>query len=67
MLYQKVRNKIQCVLCPHQCILHEGKTGICGVRQNIGGKIRSKNYGLISGFALDPIEKKPLYHFYPGS
>lgn len=67
MLYQKVRNKIQCVLCPHQCILHEGKTGICGVRQNIGGKIRSKNYGLISGLALDPIEKKPLYHFYPGS
>ena len=55
------------MLCPHQCILHEGKTGICGVRQNIGGKIRSKNYGLISGFALDPIEKKPLYHFYPGS
>lgn len=67
MLYQKVRNKIQCVLCPHQCILHEGKTGTCGVRQNIGGKIRSKNYGLITGFALDPIEKKPLYHFYPGS
>ncbi|MGE4288805.1 MAG: AmmeMemoRadiSam system radical SAM enzyme [Salinivirgaceae bacterium] len=67
MLYQKVRNKIQCILCPHQCILHEGKTGICGVRQNIGGKIRSKNYGLISGLALDPIEKKPLYHFYPGS
>lgn len=65
--YQKVRRRIQCTLCPHQCILQEGKFGLCGVRRNIGGKLRTRNYGLISGLAFDPIEKKPLYHFYPGS
>lgn len=66
MFYSKVKRKIQCHLCPHQCQLQEGKAGLCGVRFNIGGRIRNKQQGLLSGMASDPIEKKPLYHYYPG-
>jgi pyruvate formate lyase activating enzyme len=46
--------------------LQEGKIGLCGVRQNLGGRIKCRVYGLVSGYAFDPIEKKPLYHYYPG-
>ncbi|MBI9068734.1 MAG: AmmeMemoRadiSam system radical SAM enzyme [Salinivirgaceae bacterium] len=66
MFYQKVKRNVQCNICPHECILHEGKVGVCGVRRNLGGKIRCLNYGLVSSVGFDPIEKKPLYHFYPG-
>ena len=59
-------NKVQCTLCPHNCVLDEGKIGICKVRSNRGGKLVSENYGKITGYHFDPIEKKPLYHFYPG-
>jgi pyruvate formate lyase activating enzyme len=59
-------NKLECQLCPHYCRLSAGKTGICGVRKNTGNKIELTTYGVISGYALDPIEKKPLYHFFPG-
>lgn len=55
-----------CTLCPHQCRLSEGKTGICGVRSNRGGKIELITYGVLSAYSLDPVEKKPLYHFFPG-
>ncbi len=57
----------ECILCPHQCRLAEGKTGICGVRINRGGKIELLTYGVLSAYSLDPVEKKPLYHFFPGS
>jgi pyruvate formate lyase activating enzyme len=56
---------IRCELCPHECKINESKTGICQVRKNIGGKLYSLNYGKISSIAVDPIEKKPLYHFHP--
>jgi len=63
----KIKNdKAECLLCPHYCKLAKDKSGICGVRKNIGDKIELVTYGVISGYALDPIEKKPLYHFYPG-
>lgn len=65
--FLKTKRKVQCLLCPHMCQIHEGKYGICGVRANLGGKIKTRNYGVISGIAIDPIEKKPLYHFFPGS
>ncbi len=58
---------VACGICPHRCILSEGQTGICRARSNHGGIIRSDNYGLVTSIALDPIEKKPLCHFYPGS
>lgn len=59
-------DKLRCLLCPHSCIISRGERGVCGVRENAGSDIRLITYGIISGFALDPIEKKPLYHFYPG-
>lgn len=60
-------NKVRCRLCPHGCLISEGRTGICRVRKNEAGKLYSVNYGCISSIAMDPVEKKPLYHFYPGS
>ncbi len=60
-------NKVQCKLCPLNCKINDGKTGICLVRKNINGELFSENYGKVCSIAFDPIEKKPLYHFYPGS
>jgi pyruvate formate lyase activating enzyme len=65
-LFIKAGSKLKCMLCPHYCILASGKTGICGVRRNTGNEIELMTYGTISGYALDPVEKKPLYHFFPG-
>lgn len=59
--------KVQCVLCLHKCKIDEGKTGICEVRKNEGGKLYSLIYGSCSSMAVDPIEKKPFYHFHPGT
>lgn len=58
---------VQCRLCPHNCLIHSGKHGICGVRKNSGGTLISEIYGRLTSVAMDPIEKKPLYHFHPGS
>lgn len=66
LLYRKENNYIECLLCPHYCKIAEGQTGICGVRKNTGQKIELITYGVISGYSLDPVEKKPLYHFFPG-
>ena len=65
-LYKVTENKLECLVCPHFCKLAAGKTGICGVRKNTGEKIELITYGVISGHSLDPVEKKPLYHFFPG-
>ena len=67
LFYQKLPDdKVICLLCPHNCTIHEGKTGVCNMRKNIGGKLLSENYELVSALNFDPIEKKPLYHYYPG-
>jgi pyruvate formate lyase activating enzyme len=55
------------VLCPHECQISEGSAGICGVRKNLKGVLYAETYGIVSAVNLDPIEKKPLYHFLPGS
>ncbi|MHB1315721.1 MAG: AmmeMemoRadiSam system radical SAM enzyme [Christensenellales bacterium] len=60
-------SKVMCTICPHHCCLDENETGFCRARSNIGGTVTAVNYGLVTSIALDPIEKKPLYHFYPGS
>jgi pyruvate formate lyase activating enzyme len=60
-------DKVRCNLCPQHCLIGNGKYGICRVRRNIGGTLFAENYGKLSAIHLDPIEKKPLYHFYPGS
>ncbi|OIQ95724.1 pyruvate formate-lyase 1-activating enzyme [mine drainage metagenome] len=59
--------RIQCDLCPRDCRLHEGQRGACFVRKMAGGKMVLTTYGRSSGFCIDPIEKKPLYNFYPGT
>jgi pyruvate formate lyase activating enzyme len=59
--------RMQCDLCPRDCRLHEGQRGACFVRQRVGGDMVLTTYGRSSGFCIDPIEKKPLNHFYPGS
>ncbi|MBF0360169.1 MAG: AmmeMemoRadiSam system radical SAM enzyme [Oligoflexia bacterium] len=58
---------VVCKLCPRECEIREGGHGVCFVRGVIGGELRSFAYGVSSGMCIDPIEKKPLYHFYPGS
>ncbi|MEW6677155.1 MAG: AmmeMemoRadiSam system radical SAM enzyme [Pseudomonadota bacterium] len=59
--------RIQCDLCPRDCQLHEGQRGVCFVRRMEGGRMVLTTYGRSSGFCVDPIEKKPLNHFHPGS
>jgi len=59
--------RVQCDLCPRDCRLHEGQRGACFVRKMEGGRMVLTTYGRSSGFCVDPIEKKPLNHFYPGS
>ncbi len=59
-------SQVRCNLCPHRCILTEGKVGLCGARVNKNGILMSRNYGKLSALSLDPIEKKPLHHYHPG-
>ncbi|MBK9235597.1 MAG: AmmeMemoRadiSam system radical SAM enzyme [Rhodoferax sp.] len=59
--------RVQCDLCPRECKLHEGQRGLCFVRERAGNAMVLTTYGRSSGFCVDPIEKKPLNHFYPGS
>jgi len=68
MLYRtSSRQKVSCSLCHHNCEIEPSKFGVCGVRQNKGGKLYTQVYGNIIAAHVDPIEKKPLYHFLPGS
>lgn len=68
MFYEKLEaNKVRCKLCSHRCKIAPGRRGICRVRENRDGELYSLIYGTVSSEAVDPIEKKPLYHFYPGS
>ncbi|HQK36321.1 MAG TPA: AmmeMemoRadiSam system radical SAM enzyme [Bacteroidales bacterium] len=67
LYYEKLDDlKVRCLLCPHHCVIGEGKSGICKVRKNVRGFLYTESYGAFSAIHLDPIEKKPLYHFYPG-
>ena len=56
-----------CQLCPHRCHIFPGKTGLCRSRRNVDGRLVSEVYGRPCAIAVDPIEKKPLYHFHPGT
>ncbi len=60
-------DRIVCTLCPRHCRIHEGKRGFCFVRANVDGNLELTTYGRSSGFCIDPIEKKPLNHFLPGT
>lgn len=66
--YQRLDDgRVECLLCPHHCHIANGKTGICQSRRNVDGKLFSEVYGKPCSLAIDPIEKKPLYHFHPGT
>ena len=67
MLWKAKDGKALCVLCAHRCAIEEGKRGLCGVRLNSKGTLYSLNYGKLVSAAIDPIEKKPLYNFLPGT
>jgi pyruvate formate lyase activating enzyme len=67
-LYKKLSNsRTQCQTCAHRCLISPGRRGICGVRENQNGKLYALNYGKIITMNVDPVEKKPLFHFLPGS
>ncbi|MGC8645274.1 MAG: AmmeMemoRadiSam system radical SAM enzyme [Thermoplasmata archaeon] len=66
-LYSQAYGKVRCTACCRYCLLGEGQTGFCGIRKNIGGKLYLLAYGKAAAVALDPIEKKPLYHYMPGA
>lgn len=68
LLYEKTEEgKVNCRLCGHYCVISPGKRGICGVRENRDGTLYSRVYGKVISRNIDPIEKKPLFHFQPGS
>ena len=67
-LYSHLGNlQVHCQLCAHSCKIPEGKFGFCGVRQNISGILYTHNYAKLVAVNIDPVEKKPLYHFFPGT
>ena len=66
--YQRLAGGVvECLLCPHHCRIADGKTGICRSRRNHGGMLASEVYAKPCALAIDPVEKKPLYHFHPGT
>jgi pyruvate formate lyase activating enzyme len=65
--HKREDGQLQCDLCPRHCRLQEGQRGLCYVRQRLDDEVKLVSYGRSSGFCVDPIEKKPLNHFYPGS
>ena len=68
LLYKKLKDRqVQCRNCGHYCVVSPGNRGLCGVRENINGKFYSLVYGKLAVYHIDPIEKKPLYHFLPGT
>lgn len=68
MYYEKLEDKkVHCLLCPQDCVISPGKRGFCGVRINKDGVLYSEVYNQAMAAAMDPVEKKPLYHFHPGS
>jgi pyruvate formate lyase activating enzyme len=68
MFYERREDgTVVCALCAHRCVIAPGKTGICGVRENRGGRLETHVYGEVIAAHVDPIEKKPFYHFLPGT
>lgn len=67
ILYDKIGKALNCKICERRCIISQGKAGFCQMRENYEGKLYSLNYAAASSIAVDPIEKKPLFHFYPGT
>jgi pyruvate formate lyase activating enzyme len=67
LCFQEENKNVVCALCNHRCRIRPGKRGICGVRENRDGCLYSLVYGKIAAENVDPVEKKPLFHFLPAS
>ncbi len=67
LFWHSIDGRVQCELCPHLCRIAPGKRGICGIRENRDGKLQTLTYGRPVSLAIDPVEKKPLFHVHPGS
>jgi len=67
ILWEVRDGRVQCGLCPHACSIAQGREGICGVRRNVDGRLVALTYGRVSSIAADPIEKKPVFHYFPGT
>jgi pyruvate formate lyase activating enzyme len=67
LLYESIGDKVQCHTCERRCLIREGEKGFCATRKNIGGRLYTLEYGDISSISANPIEKKPFFHFYPGT
>jgi pyruvate formate lyase activating enzyme len=67
LLWRLEGDRVHCHLCPHSCRIADGHRGVCGVRENRGGTLYAMTYGEVSSIAVDPIEKKPVFHYHPGS
>ena len=66
-LYESLGDEVKCHTCERRCLIPEGETGFCATRKNIGGRLYTLVYGDISSISANPIEKKPFFHFYPGT
>ncbi len=66
-LWETEASRAHCRLCPNDCRIAEGRTGVCGVRRNVEGQLIAETYGRVSSAAVDPIEKKPVFHYRPGT
>jgi pyruvate formate lyase activating enzyme len=67
LLQEAVNDQVRCLTCERRCELADGQAGWCRTRQNRGGTLYTLIYGAVSSLSCNPIEKKPLYHFYPGT
>jgi pyruvate formate lyase activating enzyme len=67
ILWEPQDGRVRCGLCPHRCSIAQGHEGVCGVRRNEGGRLYALTYGRVSSVAVDPIEKKPVWHYFPGT
>ena len=67
LLQERIDGKVRCDVCERRCVLVDGGEGWCRTRVNHGGVLYTSVYGAVSSLGVDPIEKKPFYHFYPGS
>jgi pyruvate formate lyase activating enzyme len=67
MLWEADGERVHCLLCPHDCRISPGGHGVCGVRENQSGRLIALTYGVVSSVAVDPIEKKPVFHYRPGT
>lgn len=67
LLYEHFGGKVRCLTCERRCLIPEGRVGFCATRKNIGGQLYTLEYGDISSISANPIEKKPFFHFYPGT